>query len=122
MSQGLPVTCLNVLEPATVTFDVAADVTLAGRAVHDLNGELAGRGKIALEIHVEILPDRFRTGVPATDSVGEQERDRVNGGGDTYCRVLVQPRQTCPTPEDIGDADEHRDNVSVSIEYYRSDV
>jgi len=91
VSQCLPVARSSALNPSTITLGVAAYVTLAGGAVDDLNRELAGCCKVAFKIHVEVLPNGFRSSVPATDPFGEKQRYRINRGRDANGRVLVQP-------------------------------
>lgn len=120
--QCLPVTRTMAFDPSTVPFGVAAHVALTGGAVDDLDFEMAGRRKITLQVHVKIFPNRLGSGVPATDPLGEKQRDGVNRGRDANGRVPVQSRQAGPTPENVGNPDERRNDVSVSVEDDRSDV
>ena len=70
MSHGLLVARSDVPGRPAPADGVAADVALARGTVEDADVEAARGGEVALQVHVQILADRFGPRVPAADVAG----------------------------------------------------
>ena len=116
MSHGLLVARSDVPGGPAPADGVAADVALARGTVEDADVETARGGEVALQVHVQILADRFGPGVPAAHVAGERHGDRVDGGGDTDRGAVVETGEAGAAPEDVGDADEGADVLGVAVE------
>lgn len=92
------------------------DVALADGADNSSHGEVAVEGKETLQIHVQILANGFGVAVPTSNTINQLERNRVDGRGRRNGRATIKTRQSSGGPENVGNADQGRNAVRITIE------
>nr|POE93544.1 hypothetical protein CFP56_19556 [Quercus suber] len=81
MPQGLFVARIEAIDIARKPFEIATDIALAHRGIYDLDIQISGKRKEALQVHVHVLANRSRVSVPSTDMLNKSQRQRIDGSG-----------------------------------------
>lgn len=114
---GLLVSGLDIGNHALVAAaGTTCDVALADGADDSSHGQVTVEGKEALEVHMQILANGFRIAVPSSDTVDQFQGDGVDRGWGSNCRATVQTGQTSGGPQDVGNTDQGRDAVRITVE------
>lgn len=104
----------------SLAMTAASNIGLADRAHDGPNGQVTIERKEALEVHVQILANRFGIAIPTADTVNQFERHRVDRSRRGNGRTLVQSGHAGSRPQYIGDTDNSRDVVSIAVKDDRS--
>lgn len=115
--ESLLVTSLNIDEKAAnASLATTSHVALADRAQNGAAGQVSVQREKALDIHMKILSNGFSITIPATNTIDEFERQRVDRRGRRDCRSTVEARHTTSAPHDVGYTYDRRNAVSIAVE------
>lgn len=117
MAQSLLITCVHIhINAHHAILSASRHIALAYGTQNSSRRQIAIEGEEALEIHVQVLSDGLAIAIPAADPVDKLEAQRINRRRRSDRGAAVQAGKTGGAPEDIGDPNNCRHIVGVSIE------
>src|SRR4030081_1515965 len=101
MPEALLVSSIDASHYSSSAFEVGRHVGLAGRRQDRSPRQVSVQSEEALDIHMQVLSNRFAVGIPASDLVRQAEREGVNRRWGADPRAGIQAGDATRAPLDV---------------------